>query len=199
MTRREPDLVHDRGRQQVIAPCSRFCSMSASKADRADRMLVDGIMMIHVELHLRAATRPKSGTKRPNTPTSVHPAQHRFGVARTGQRRGTAHFARAMRRTPILDQLRIMPRLAHRLWMDFEAMLVGERKNLDQPHRILLEEIIGRQREPAAVEHETVELARSPPDRRRRRRPRAAIWSSRCARKVPVTSPTALAWIDRAA
>src|SRR3546814_1870839 len=50
--------------------------------------------------------------------------------------------------------------------MDFETVLVGERENLDQPHRLLLKEIVRRQREPAAVEHEAVELARTPADRR---------------------------------
>src|SRR3546814_20590795 len=50
--------------------------------------------------------------------------------------------------------------------MDFEAVLVGERKNLDEPHRVLLKEIVRRQREPAAVEDEAMELARTPPDRR---------------------------------
>ena len=36
--------------------------------------------------------------------------------------------------------------------MNFEAMLVGERENLDQPHRVLLKEIVAGQRKPAAVE-----------------------------------------------
>src|SRR3546814_19431902 len=74
-------------------------------------------------------------------PRLVHPAQHRFGIARAGQHveeqliraRVTPHALR-------LDQLGVVARLPHRLRMDFETVLVGERENLDQPHRLLRSE-----------------------------------------------------------
>src|SRR3546814_18633752 len=71
----------------------------------------------------------------------------------------------------LLDQLGVVARLAHRLRMNLQAMLVGERENLDQPHRVGGEEIVRRQREPAAVEDEAVELARPPPQRRHKAPP----------------------------
>ena len=43
-------------------------------------------------------------------------------------------------------------RLAHRLRVDFEAVLVGEREDFDQAHRVGLKKIVRGQREAAAVE-----------------------------------------------
>src|SRR3546814_19385994 len=45
-------LVHDHGRQRMIFLEPVLLDIG-EQPDRADRMFVDGIMMIHVELHLR--------------------------------------------------------------------------------------------------------------------------------------------------
>src|SRR3546814_15774868 len=47
-------------------------------------LLVDRIMMIHVELHLRDDA-AEIGNEAAEHPRLVHPAQHRFGIARGRQ------------------------------------------------------------------------------------------------------------------
>ena len=159
------DLVEDRGRQRMIVGEPSLLDVG-EQSDRADRMFVDGIMMIHVELHLRDDA-AEIGHEAAEHPRLVHPAQHRFGIARAGQHVEEQFVRAGVPAHPLrLDQLRIVPRLPHRLRVNLQPMLVGERENLDEPHRISLKEIVRRQREPAAVEDEAVELARPPPQGR---------------------------------
>src|SRR3546814_2610366 len=103
--------------------------------------------MLHVELHLRDDT-AKIGNETAEYRGFVHPAQHRFGIARAGQhieeQRVRARLAAHALR---LDELGVVARLAHRLRMNLQAMLVGERENLDQPHRVGGEEIVRRSEE----------------------------------------------------
>ena len=139
---------------------------AGEQADGADRMFVDGVVMIHVELHLRDYA-AEIGDEAAEHPRLVHPAQHRFGIAWgrehvEEQRVGAGIAAHPLR----LDQLGLVARLTHRLRVDFEAVFVGEREDFDQAHRILLKEIVRRQCEAAAVENEAVELARTAADRR---------------------------------
>jgi hypothetical protein len=51
--------------------------------------------------------------------------------------------------------------------VDLQPVPVGEREDLDQPDRVLREEVVLGQGEPAAVEHEAVELARASAQRRK--------------------------------
>ena len=52
--------------------------------------------------------------------------------------------------------------------MDFQPLARGQREQLEQPHRIGLEEVVGRDGEAAAVEHEAVEALRPAAKRRKR-------------------------------
>ena len=94
-----------------------------------------------------------------------------------------------------VDQLGVAGGGAHRQRVDFEPVAVGEREHLDQAHRILGEEIVVGQGEPAAVEHEAFELARPAAEGRQAEAARraAANFSSRWARNTPVRSPTVFA------
>ena len=49
------------------------------QADRADRMLVDRIMVVHVELHLRDDA-AEVGNEAAEHAGLVHPAQHQLGI-----------------------------------------------------------------------------------------------------------------------
>ena len=65
----------------------------------------------------------------------------------------------------VVDQLGVAGGGAHRQRMDFEAVEVGEREELEQPHRVLAEEILARQGEAAAIEDEAFEPAGPAADR----------------------------------
>ena len=56
----------------------------SQQTNRADGMFVDGIMVIHVELHLRDDT-PKIRNKPAKDRGFIHPAKHRLGIARRCQ------------------------------------------------------------------------------------------------------------------
>src|SRR5947209_7081027 len=55
---------------------------------------------------------------------------------------------------------------AHRRRMDFEPLARGQCEELEQPHRIGAEEIVGGGSQTAAVEHEAAEPFRLATDRR---------------------------------
>ncbi len=96
------------------------------QADRADRMFVDRIMVIHVELHLRDDP-PEVGNEPPEHPRLIHPAKHQIGIGEAGQhleeqgigRRIVAH---------LVDRPGVAGRGAHRPGMDFEALARGQRE-----------------------------------------------------------------------
>ena len=77
------DLLDDRGRQRMIL--LELAALDRRKqADRADRMLVDRIMVVHVELHLRDDP-AEVGNEAAEHAGLVHPAQHRLGLVDAGQ------------------------------------------------------------------------------------------------------------------
>ena len=124
------DLLDDRGRQRVV-----LLELAAldrrEQADRADRMLVDRIMVVHVELHLRDDA-AEVGNEPAEHPGFVHPAQHGVGMLDRGQHfheqrvgaRIVAHLA--------VDQRGVAGRGAHRRRMDFELLARGQREHLEQ-------------------------------------------------------------------
>ena len=92
------DLLEQRGRQRMVV--GELAALDPrQQADRADRMLVDRIMMVHVELHLRDDP-AEVGNEAAEHAGLVHPAQHQSGlVAARSARRGTRRW-RADRRGP---------------------------------------------------------------------------------------------------
>ena len=75
------DLAEQGGRQRMIVGFSSPRSIARQQPDRADRMLVDGIMVVHVELHLRDDA-AEVGNEAAEHAGLVHPAQHHFGSRR---------------------------------------------------------------------------------------------------------------------
>src|SRR3546814_7914998 len=115
------------------------------------------IMMIHVELHLRHDA-AEIGDEAAEDGRFVHPAQHRFRVAGTGQHlheggvgAGIAAYLRG-------DQAGVAAGGAHRAGMDGQAVLVRQREDFQQPDRIVLEELVVGQRQPPRSEEHTSEL-----------------------------------------
>ena len=126
-------------------------------------MLVDRIMVIHVELHL-GDDAAEIGNEAAEHAGLVHPPEHRLGIARAGQHVEEQGIGARIGAHLIVDQLGVAAGGAHRQRVDLQAMGVGEREHLDQPHRILGQEILVGDCEPAAVEHEAVELAGAAPE-----------------------------------
>src|SRR6185312_17446085 len=71
-------LLEDRGGDRMI-----FLELAAldcgKQPDRPDRMLVDGIMVVHVELHLRDDA-AEVGHEAAEHPGLIHPSEHRLGT-----------------------------------------------------------------------------------------------------------------------
>src|SRR3546814_17458421 len=70
------DLLDDRRRDRMVGPELAALNLR-HETDRADRMLVDRIMMVHVELHLRDDA-PEVRNETAEHAGLVHPEQHRF-------------------------------------------------------------------------------------------------------------------------
>ncbi len=164
------DLVQQDGRERMVGLEHAMFDLR-EQADRADRVLVDGVMMVHVELHLRDDA-AEIGNEAAEHAGLVHPAQHDLGVAWRGQHveeEGVGGRVLA----DVVGELRIARRGTHRQRMDFEPMLVGEREQLEQPSRFLREKVVARDRQAPAVDDEAVELARGAAQRRQPETPPA--------------------------
>ena len=129
------NLVDERARQRMVG--LQFAALDLrEQPDRADRMLVDRIMMVHVELHLRDDP-AEVGNEAAEHAGLVHPAKHHLGRVERGQdfeEQGVgaqivAHLA--------VDQRRVAGRGAHRNRVDLELLADGEREELEQAHRIV--------------------------------------------------------------
>ena len=127
------DLAEQGGRQRMVV--GQLAALDPrQQADRPDRMLVDRIMVVHVELHLRDDP-AEVGHEAAEHAGLVHPAQRDIGLVARGQ-----HFeeegigARVV--ADLVDQPRIARRRAHRVGMDFQPLARRQREQFDQPHWI---------------------------------------------------------------
>src|SRR3546814_12981682 len=77
------DLLDDRRRDRMVGPELAALNLR-HETDRADRMLVDRIMMVHVELHLRDDS-PQVRNETAEQSGFVPTAQTRCGLARPSQ------------------------------------------------------------------------------------------------------------------
>ena len=144
------------------------------QADRADGVLVDRVVVVHVELHLRVDP-AEIGHEAAEHARLVHPPQRGLGVVAAGQQlRGTARW-RADRCAP---RPRSAARRARAMrivsgWISSPSLL-GELEQLDQPHRVLAEPVVAGRADlaaddPVALEHRAARLrkpASSPRGRR---------------------------------
>ena len=152
------DLAH-RCRRMGMLPVKVAFFDPGEEANRADAMLIDRIMMIHVELHL-GHNPSEVGHKTSKDRRLIHPAQHGFGIALAGQ---DAHEQSVRARVAAhlgIDQLAVAVGSAHRLRVNLKTMFVGKREYLDKPDGVRGKIIIGRQSEPPPVQHEPGQLAR---------------------------------------
>ena len=128
------------------------------QADRPDRMLVDRIMVIHVELHL-GDDAPEVRHEAPEHAGLVHPSQHRIGPLAVGQ-----HFQEesvGLRVVAnLVDQPNVVGRGAHRARVDLQPFAGGDGEQLDQPDRLLGQEALVGNRKPPPVQAKAVQFRR---------------------------------------
>ncbi len=145
------DLPEQRGGERVVL--GQFTALDRrQKPDRADGMLVDRVVMIHIELHLRDDA-AEVGDEAAEDIGLVHPAQHQLGMVAGGQyveKQGVGRWVVA----DLLDQPCIAGRRSHRTRVDFELLVSGECEQLEQSARILAEEALVGDGDPAAVDDE---------------------------------------------
>ncbi len=127
--------------------------------DRADGVLVDRVVVIHVELHLRADA-AKVGHEPAEHAGLVHPAQDGFRVLAAGQQGEESGVGSWVRADLGVDALHVARDDPQRVGVDFVAVLLGQLEHLDQPHRVLLEPVVGRGGDPAAEDLVALEIAR---------------------------------------
>ena len=137
------------------------------QADRADRMLVDGVMVVHVELHLRDDA-AEVGHEAAEHAGLVHPAQHGLRRIHAGQHLHEQGVGARVVADLAVDQHRIASRGAHRGRVDLQPLARGHREHLDQPHRIGAKKVVRRDRQAAAVEDEAARRSGPPADGRKR-------------------------------
>ena len=133
------DLVDDRAGQRVVGLHVTLFDLG-HQPDRADGVLVDRIVVVHVELHL-GVDPAEIGHEPAEHPGFVEPAQRRFGIIAAGQQVhegsiGPGIFAHR------IDQPRIAHRQPHRIGVQFQPCGVGQNENLDQADRVLREPIV---------------------------------------------------------
>ena len=145
---RQITLEGNRRHQQVIAnqPGNQF-----------GFMLVDGIMMVHVELHLPDYA-AEIGDESSKNRCFVHPAQHQFGITRRAEHIEEQLVGAGILANLVVNQLGIAPGHPHRQRMDFQFVLVGQPENFHQPDRIFLKEFFIGQGEPSAIQHKAIKL-----------------------------------------
>lgn len=119
-------------------------------ADRADQMLIHGIMMIHVELHHRNDP-PEIRDKLAQHARFVHPGQHQRRVAFGGQDGEEQPVGLLVVAEIMIDQRQAAGNRLERIGMEFQPMQIGD---MEKPHdidRITLENIRAGQSDPAPV------------------------------------------------
>ncbi len=149
------------------------------QADRPDRMLVDRIMMVHVELHLRDDA-AEIGNEAAEDTGLVHPAQHRLpDRAPTGQHVEKKRVGAGSARTAASISLawRAAARIASG-WISRPYLSASANIWISRIGSAREEVVVGHG-EPAAVEHEAFELARAAAEGREAEAPAAPARTSR--------------------
>ena len=114
---------------------------AGEKADGADQVLVNGEVVVHVELHHRddaAEIRDEAAEHA----RLVHLAQHAFGIARIGQEPQEQAIGRRVRAQLVVDQADIRADLPQHFRRERRLMLVGEGEQAKEVDRILGEGIL---------------------------------------------------------
>ena len=89
-------------------------------------MLVDGEVVVHVELHLRDDA-AEIGNEAAEHARLVHPAQHLLGIVAAGQQLEEQRVGALVAAHLAVDQPRVARDQPQRLRVDLEVLGIGER------------------------------------------------------------------------
>ncbi len=131
----------------------------AEQPDCADRMLVDCVMVIHVELHLRVDP-AKIGHEAAEHARLIHPAQRDFRVIAPAQQFEKQRIGALVLANLRLDQLGVAPGLPHGFRVDLETVSLGQLEHFDQPHWVFGKPIVTGRFDPPAFDQIAVQFAR---------------------------------------
>ena len=134
------DLVDQPRRARVISLEQALLDLR-QQADRADGVLVDRVVVVHVELHLRIDA-AEIGHKAAENIGLVHPAQRRLRVIAPRQHLQEQRVGARVLAHRLIDQPTLPVGEPHRLGVNFELFGLGELEDLDQPHRVLGEPVL---------------------------------------------------------
>jgi len=104
-------------------------------------MLIDGVVMIHVELHLRIDP-AEIGYEAAKYPRFVHPAQHRFGIVAARKQLEEQRIGLRVLAHIGSDQRAVAISQAHGFRVDLQTVGFSQLEDFDQPHRILAKPVI---------------------------------------------------------
>ncbi len=142
-------------------------------ADAAQEMLVDRIVVIHVELHHRHNA-AEGANELAEHAGLVHAAEHGLGIVPGREDLEEQPVGLFVLTQSVVDQMERMPDGAHRIRMECEIVLLREMENADQVDRIALEYVLIRNHDPVVVDDEILGFAERAPLRRPEPRHHAA-------------------------
>ena len=148
------DRAHDAVRERVLVLDPLAVDLG-EHADRAQEMLVDRVVVVHVELHHRDDA-AEIGDEAPEHPGLVHQPQHHLRRVARGQdvhEQAVRLAVVAQRRADEPERARREPA---RIRVDREVVPVGEPEQADQVHRIALERALAREVDAVVVDDEVV-------------------------------------------
>ena len=134
-------------------------------ADAAQQVLVDRVVMIHVELHHRddAAERTHEA---PEHARLVHAAQHPLGIVGRGEDLQEQPVGLGVLAQAIVDQGKRARRDPNGVGMEREAVPVGEMEDADQVDRVAAEYVRRGDVDAVVVDDEILGLAQGTPPAR---------------------------------
>ena len=138
------------GRARVISGQQTALDL-AQQPDGADRVFIDGVVVIHIELHLRVDP-PEIGHEAAKHTRFVHPAQRGFGILAARQQIEKNRIGALVPAQLAVDQFGIARRLPHGFGVDFQPFGLGQLKHFDEPHRIGAEPVIAGRAQPPAFD-----------------------------------------------
>ena len=133
---------------------------AAQETDGADGVLVNGVMVVHVELHLRVDA-AEIGYEPTEYIRLVHPAQNRFGVVLPRQHLKEQRIGARIIAQGSVDQAAIAIGDPHGLGMHLQLVRFGKLEYLDEPNRIGGEPVVRRRGDTTAMNDVALQAARS--------------------------------------
>ncbi len=150
-------LVDHLGRERMIL--AELAVLDAMQdAEREQRVLVDRVHVIHVELHLRHDT-AEVRHEAAEDADLVHAPEDALGIAGRGQRLEEEAVGFGIGAELPVDQVEMTRRQLQRTRMDVEGVRLRHVEQAQQRHRILGEGVVRGHRQPLALQHEAVEIA----------------------------------------